>query len=397
MNESITDFHEQVKDQLSMDEFMDRIREKIELMGGLCDEYTASLLVMHDLGINVGEESTRIGDITEDSGEVRFTGELSQVVSVRDFSRNNGSVGRVANLELYDETGSIRVVLWDEFADYVKTGAIQIGSELGICGRVKSGYSWLEVSVGRGGSLNIIGESGEGAAAVSQTPDKAVGGVKCSISELEDAMQSVNLTAKILETSQPREFTRKDGTTGKVLNVSIGDETGCIRLVIWGDEADEAVGIGAGETIEISNAYTKTGYGSIELHVGNMGSVSKSDRVVEYREQISDIADVKSGGIHSIQGNVTGIELARDFTKKDGAPGRVAGIHVSDGTGRIRISLWDEKADLINSMDIGTKVRITDASARTGLNGEPELSIGWRGTINLQEDSGQKPGNAKSN
>jgi replication factor A1 len=73
----------------------------------------------------------------------------------------------------------------------------------------------------------------------------------------------------------------------------------------------------------------------------------------------------------------------RQFQRKDGSTGHVANIHVSDDTGRIRVTLWDEQTEIIHEIDIGTKLQITDCYAKPGWNDEVEFSVGERSVITI--------------
>jgi len=112
MDEQVEEVYRQVADRISPEEFMLRVEEKVALMAGLCDSRTAAMLVARDLG--TAEVLTKIGSIRPETGNVIFQGRVVSISAVREFSRSDGSTGRVANMVLADETGSVRVALWDE-------------------------------------------------------------------------------------------------------------------------------------------------------------------------------------------------------------------------------------------------------------------------------------------
>ena len=49
--------------------------------------------------------------------DVDVLGRVVDVGQVREFTRSSGEVGRVGDLYLIDETGSMRLSLWDNKAD----------------------------------------------------------------------------------------------------------------------------------------------------------------------------------------------------------------------------------------------------------------------------------------
>ena len=59
----------------------------------------------------------KIGDIEdEDEDNIIVLGRIIEVYDIREFDRDTGDRGHVRNIELADDTGSIRVVLWDNDA-----------------------------------------------------------------------------------------------------------------------------------------------------------------------------------------------------------------------------------------------------------------------------------------
>ena len=57
-----------------------------------------------------------IGDVDEDEEDTILIGRIIELNDVRSFDRDNGDTGYVRNIEIADDTGSIKVVLWDKDA-----------------------------------------------------------------------------------------------------------------------------------------------------------------------------------------------------------------------------------------------------------------------------------------
>ena len=58
----------------------------------------------------------KIDDVDEDEEDVILIGRVIEYPPTREFDRDNGDKGYVRNIEIADDTGSIRVVLWDQDA-----------------------------------------------------------------------------------------------------------------------------------------------------------------------------------------------------------------------------------------------------------------------------------------
>jgi replication factor A1 len=362
---------------ITEEDFMERVGEKVIQMGGLCDTRTAAMLVAHDLGAGdahgegMGNTIQKIADIAPGTGNVGFIAKVMSVFPAKEFNRNDGTIGRVANVIVADETGSIRLTLWDDRADLVKTGDITVGQTFQISGYVKEGYSGIEVNIGNNGVLCETDEKIE--ASVAST----------KIADIKNGMSDINLRARVLDIADIKTFNRKDGSTGRVSNITVGDDTGKIRVTLWDEKTDLLAGLKINDSIEIINAYARENNFSqqVEVQVGNRTIVKQTDKDVAYSENFTPISDIIPGESYSIKGSVSGIGDRRDFTRDDGTENSVSNIYVSDDTGRIRIALWGEHAGLIDEVDIDTEIEVIDAFSKSGFNDEIELSAGNRTRI----------------
>jgi ssDNA-binding replication factor A large subunit len=88
-----------------------------------------------------------------------------------------------------------------------------------------------------------------------------------------------------------------------------------------------------------------------------------------------------------ITGTVTRVFPPKEW-KKDTRSGRVASITINDGTGEVRVTLWNNDCDLIDkgSVQQGAKVEIQNASSRER-NGITELSVGMRGRVVIKQEA----------
>ncbi|MEM2321242.1 MAG: OB-fold nucleic acid binding domain-containing protein [Candidatus Bathyarchaeia archaeon] len=92
------------------------------------------------------------------------------------------------------------------------------------------------------------------------------------ISDLKDGMRGVNLVAKVLEISEPREVvSRFDGRAYKVADAIIGDETGTIKLSLWNEQIER---VSINDTIKIENGYVRSFRGEKQLNVGRFGKLT---------------------------------------------------------------------------------------------------------------------------
>jgi len=263
------------------------------------------------------------------------------------------------------------VTLWDDKADLITNGSIEISQNVQVSGYVKDGYSGVEVNVGKN---NVITQTNEDVDATMNSQ---------KITDIKDGMGDINLCGRVVDVADVCTFIRKDGTEGRVCNITIGDETGKIRVPLWDDKTDLTKEISFDDSIEIINGYARENNfnNQVEIQVGNHGVIKKTDTEVTYKETFTPIADIVPGESYSIEGAVSGLGELREFTRDDGTLNMVSNIYVSDDSGRIRIALWGDHAPLVDELDIDTGIQVIDAYSKSGFNDEIELSVGNRSRV----------------
>ncbi|MEM2093771.1 MAG: hypothetical protein QXI32_00555 [Candidatus Bathyarchaeia archaeon] len=91
---------------------------------------------------------------------------------------------------------------------------------------------------------------------------------------LNPRSRRVNLTAKVVSMNPVREVvSRNDGSSHKVTEFLVGDETGTVLLTLWDADIEK---IKEGDTIDIGNAYVSLFKGQMRLNIGRFGTISPS-------------------------------------------------------------------------------------------------------------------------
>ena len=89
---------------------------------------------------------------------------------------------------------------------------------------------------------------------------------KLQIKNVLSGLRNVETVGKVTQTYELREFTTNE-RQGKVASFVMGDETGTIKVVMWGDQAENIKKINEGTIIKIIGGYTKENRGFNELHL----------------------------------------------------------------------------------------------------------------------------------
>jgi replication factor A1 len=90
------------------------------------------------------------------------------------------------------------------------------------------------------------------------------------INELKPAMNNVNIKGKIAELKEPREVMTKFGTTTTLTEATLEDDSGTIKLTLWGQQSE---GIEEGAEVEIIKGFTKEFRDELQLGISKGGSV----------------------------------------------------------------------------------------------------------------------------
>ena len=90
--------------------------------------------------------------------EANLRASVVGISPVRTFTRQDGTAGRVANLELRDESGFCRFALWDDDVGLVERRKISVGATVrALDCYVKRTNFGLDVSRGKFGALVVEG------------------------------------------------------------------------------------------------------------------------------------------------------------------------------------------------------------------------------------------------
>jgi replication factor A1 len=114
-------------------------------------------------------------------------------------------------------------------------------------------------------------------------------------------MRNVEVVGKVQQVFEIREFQKED-KKGKVGSFIIGDETGTIRIVCWGDKTELLDQLKQDKIVKVSGGYVRENRGYKEIHLGDNSKVimnPEGEKVGEVkvtkkefkRKSIKDLAD----------------------------------------------------------------------------------------------------------
>jgi len=203
-----------------------------------------------DLDIKPRLDPFKIEEIRRDMGEVNLVARVLDPGESREFLRKDGSKGLVRTVLLGDETGKIRLTLWNDQARI----SLQEGESLEII-NASSRERYGQVEIQAGGFTVLRKSQQEVAFSEKTTPiEDLKPGMLCSIAGIVTGLGEL------------REFQREDGTAGRVASIYLSDGTGRVKAVLWGEHVDLLKGLDLGHRAELIDAQVKSGWNE-ELEV----------------------------------------------------------------------------------------------------------------------------------
>lgn len=334
------------------------------------------------------EEILKIG-YAEEKEDVTIIGTITKIYDTITFTKTDGNEGHVRSIEVTDETGSIRVTLWNKETEIemrkgdiikIEGGSIEFDDYAGDGYRLNTGWN---------ASITINPELDTKLREKLELVD-TIGIVKIeNVLDLnEDEGREVDVVGRIITTNDTREFERGDGSKGQIKSIELADETGIVRTSLWDEKVDITEKLG--DAIKIENARTRIGQGQMELSVGKSSRITTPtdeeivnlpsyENIEQDRYNDRTISQLEENETNTkLRVRILNINEINTFTRTDGRDGRVRSIYVADETGEIQVSLWDDDTEI--KFTKGSAIIIENPNI-TRQNTKLRLSIGNGSTI----------------
>ena len=362
MTEEIQEYYDKVSDKVSQDEFFQRMEvfkkenADISFMGAT----DFAKMVVSELEDKVEEVETlsetaeysdkSIKDLEEGSKDVHVSGRVISISNKRSFKTRKGKEGEVCNVELQDNTGTMRCVFWTQnmplLNKFNEGDVIQIKNV-----DIKEGYSGLEANLRPRSSIaHLDDDSSKYPVYEEKITD---------IADIEPDTK-VNIIARIIRIPTIRSY-EKNGKEGKVASLELQDATGKISYTLWNKNVEliEDLKLEDGDTVKILAAQSRERInrdGESEISLSHWdGRIIKGEYdVPEIEQEFSQIGDLSEQKDVSIKGVVVRLQDIKTFIRKtDNSEGRLRNFDVGDSTGAIRVTVWgDDTTIAINKGDI---------------------------------------------
>jgi replication factor A1 len=109
------------------------------------------------------------------------------------------------------------------------------------------------------------------------------------VDSLNPQSRQLNLTVKVVKKGEAREtVSRSDGSSHKVVDALVGDETGAIYMTLWDDNIEK---VKDGDIIDVKNGYVSLFKGSMRLNIGRFGSFEASQAAIAEVNDKNNLSD----------------------------------------------------------------------------------------------------------
>ena len=152
------------RSDLNRNTILEMIEEKKRNAGDFLTNETAARIAASELGVDIVKKKFRlkiqIQDLVSGLNDVTVAGQIEAVYPPKTFRRKDWTEGKLASLVVSDDTGRLRVVLWDNKVELVEKAKISRDQRIRIShGYVREGLDGKpELHVGERSTIKVIEE-----------------------------------------------------------------------------------------------------------------------------------------------------------------------------------------------------------------------------------------------
>lgn len=265
---------------LGEEELLRRIEGKKSEYADLLTDAGAIYLLALDNGLTHKKPAAAVmlKDVNDGMRGLILNLKVKRIFEVKAFDKN-GKAGKVCRLQVLDENGTDGiVVLWNKNAELVERFELE-----------KDDSFEIRDAFCRSGEIH---SSDRALIKIRKFP------ISTQISRLRDKAY-FDVIGRVLEVYEFKEFKRND-SKGHVLSFMLGDETGVVRVVAWGESAKKLSSLSPGEVFFVKNGLVKAS----ELHIGDKAVVEVNPRG---KAPVSRVKDLRAGIKAVVEGKLVSL------------------------------------------------------------------------------------------
>ena len=234
----------------------------LDIVSSNSDEITQYEIDYNDFAIS-------ISNVTETMSNIVITGRILRNFGTKNFVRKDGTPGIVGSFIIGDNSGTIKIVLWDDQAKIMENEYFHIGEIVQIIG----GYSKvginekIEVHLSKTGKIILSPKKVElkNIPELEAFKDLEVQGTislkrdsGMLIEELYAKEGFIKSITGIIQIEEFKEIIKNNGEETFLLKLILSDDTSSIRVLIWGMNAIESLkNLSDGDGVKLSDVIIK--------------------------------------------------------------------------------------------------------------------------------------------
>jgi hypothetical protein len=345
-------------------------RKKQESHGLLSDE-GAIRLVAQQLSVmplsSIGLKDQRIKSVHTGLNDATITGIIVSLSDPRQFERSDGSFGKVLRVRLTDGSGELSCVFWDSQADVVIREMLVPGCQI----RVLHGYT----KNGTGGEVELhLGTKSSFQILSRRTVSETVTNI-----DRDKLQRSDRLKLRMISVQKSRS---ENGPTWALCQGDIG----MMIAKFWDEHAENVLAFQLGCELEVTSPSIDERNGLLYVNVGSKSTINKLDSEPDSTCNPVNIVSLKpSPLLWTITGKLVSREETREVQTREGRKTKVSSLGLDDGSGKIRVSCWEQQADKTENLRIGDSISLKGIRIRQNMNGENEASTVFLTSIEKQQ------------
>jgi replication factor A1 len=146
-----------------------------------------------------------------------------------------------------------------------------------------------------------------------------------------------------------------------------------VILKFWDEAGEAALSLREGSVVTIGNGRVAERNGLLSVNVGLNSTIGPGSAVGSPKP--SPIGSLKAEPLLRVMsGKVVERGEVREIETREGRRAKVSNVKIEDGTGRIRVSLWDKHAETVDTLRLGDIVKLVGVRVRKGFAGDLEAS-----------------------
>jgi replication factor A1 len=357
---------------ISQEQIQEKLRAERSKTGGLLGDETLLRLIAAKLGVQVQQNTIQNSGVLSTSRlfpglyDVTVAGRLIAVFPAKTFQGAEKS-GKFATLILGDSEGLLRVLLWNEKAEFVVRGELKAGQPV----RLLHGYTRedrygkTELHLGAKSQIEVNPQSD-----AKEYP--SIEKFTAKIATLTRESGNVNLLGVVKEILAESTYIKSDSSVGTVTRLTLIDDSGQVLVVFWNEKATELEStLKANARLILINARVKEGQnGTIEVHVDSNTFID----IQAAASRTTKIACLAENQKVDVEGIVSAVRENKEVTTSKGENIKLLAFDLKDESGSMRVSAWRDQAEALKEIKVGDKLLLKNVYVKKGFGGKLELS-----------------------